>query len=196
MADWNYMGNGICERDTDKLTLTKVKSIDMTVQLNVEVFCGTVNNGDLLCSFLNLDVDLKKIAEHGIYFDTSDKYKIKSIIKQNYSTIPTTNSSAVDEVAKLYEMFCTIIKDCIDEEEQTTVIVKDSLYCIPLDKFDEEVKGSISKMSAKDLRIQFSQRGYTESNPMRTDKMIKDKDNKPVRVVAFIKSSVDGVIKK
>lgn len=195
MTEWEYMGNGKCVRDADALQLTKLRDADSgLVQLKVTISNPTSADSTVLCSFLNLDADLKQIGAYGIYFDASDKYKIKNIIKEKYTDIPNVAaSSREDEIAGLFEMFCASISVYIENNDKSTVIEKGDWYCMPIDKFDAELKGSITKMNAKDLRKAFADKNYTVYDKMRTDKVVKNHENVTVRCVAFIKEQVEKI---
>lgn len=198
--------------DTDTKTATlqiliTSTSIDTATAKAIKKDYGVVS-----CSLLNLEADLKKIATHGIFFDVKDSYAVKKIISTEFQNIPEEYSKGKsDEVKSLYAMFCDRIADILaiqndkmaavsgktDSEIsaakakcEETLIVKPNLYCFPDAEFAKEIHGSITNMSEKQIRIEFANAGYTDCNPARTDKMIKNSNNDPVRCVAFYRKSV------
>ncbi|MEG0839840.1 MAG: hypothetical protein RSF33_08580, partial [Hydrogenoanaerobacterium sp.] len=212
VSDWVY-SNGECTRGSDVLTFKKVFDTDTkTATLQISITSNGNDYGVVSCSLLNLEADLKKIATHGIFFDVKDSYAVKKIISTEFQNIPEEYSKGKsDEVKSLYAMFCDRIADILaiqndkmaavsgktDSEIsaakakcEETLIVKPNLYCFPDAEFAKEIHGSITNMSEKQIRIEFANAGYTDCNPARTDKMIKNSNNDPVRCVAFYRKSV------
>lgn len=204
MDRWEYLGNGVCKRGKDELRLSRVRDPgDLTEMLRIVIHADGKEYAPLDFDFLTWESEVKELVRYGIYFDSGDKYKVKSFIKANFADIPVkegvSNKEKKDaEIKSLYKMFCYYIKEHTseDEKDENLLIIKDNTYCVPLDQFEKELAGSTSNIKPLELRMHFAKKEYTEHNEMRTDKMVKNSAKKSIRCIVFKAEKVEKEIEE